>query len=63
MVNAGGTGGGAPRGAPHLLSLFFFFQFLVIILSELFVQRTLDAVATAGTFIVLLFGWAYARAR
>jgi len=41
----------------------FFLQFLVIILSELFVQRTLDAMATAGTFIVLLFGWAYARAR
>jgi GDP-mannose transporter len=38
-------------------------QFLVIILSELFVQRTLDALATAGTFTVLLFGWAYARSR
>ena len=38
-------------------------QFLVILLSELFVQRTLDAVATAGTVTVMLFGWAYAKAR
>jgi hypothetical protein len=50
------------RAAPPTSSPFFF-QFLVIILSELFVQRTLDDVATAGAFIVLLFGWTYARAR
>ena len=62
MVDAGGSGG-VRRAASPTYSPFFFLQFLVIILSELFVQRTLDAVATAGTFIVLLFGWAYARAR
>ena len=54
---------GVRRAAPPTSSTFFFLQFLVIILSEMFVQRTLDAVATAGTFFVLLFGWAYARAR
>ena len=53
---------GVRRAAPPT-SPFLFLQFLVIILSELFVQRILDAMATAGTFIVLLFGWAYARAR
>lgn len=61
MVDAGGTGGVRRAAPPTSPSLFF--QFLVIILSELFVQRTLDAVATAGTFTVLLFGWAYARSR
>jgi GDP-mannose transporter len=38
-------------------------QFLVIIASEAFIQRTLDAVATSGTLAVTMFGWLYSRAR
>lgn len=38
-------------------------KFFVIILSEIFVQSTLDAVATAGCVTVLLFGFWYARSR
>ena len=38
-------------------------QFLVIIASEVLIQRTLDAVATAGTLGVMAFGWLYSRAR
>jgi len=36
-------------------------KFLVIILSELFIQRTLDDVATAGVVTVMLFGCLYAH--
>jgi hypothetical protein len=36
-------------------------KFLVIILSELFIQRTLDGVASAGVIAVMLFGCLYAH--
>jgi hypothetical protein len=36
-------------------------KFLVIILSELFIQRTLDSVASAGVVAVMLFGCLYAQ--
>ena len=38
-------------------------KFLVIILSELFIQRTLDGVASAGVVTVMLFGCLYAHSR
>ena len=38
-------------------------KFLVIILSELFIQRTLDGVASAGVVAVMLFGCLYAQSR
>ena len=38
-------------------------KFLVIILSELFIQRTLDRVASAGVVAVMLFGCLYAQSR
>jgi hypothetical protein len=38
-------------------------KFAVIVLSELFVQRTLDTVASLGTLVVLYFGWLYSQAR
>lgn len=38
-------------------------KFLVIIASEVFIQRTLDTVASAGTVVALAFGWLYARSK
>ena len=38
-------------------------KFLVIIFSELFIQRTLDGVASAGVVAVMLFGCLYAQSR
>lgn len=38
-------------------------KFLVIILSEVFLQRTLDGVASAGAVAVMLFGCFYAQSR
>jgi Triose-phosphate Transporter family len=38
-------------------------KFMVIVLSEIFIQRTLDTGATVGVALVLLFGGLYARSR
>ena len=38
-------------------------KFLVIIFSELFIQRTLDGVASVGVVAVMLFGCLYAQSR
>jgi hypothetical protein len=52
-----------PTHTTHTTRQFFTCQFFVILLSEIFIQRTLDAVASAGTVVVLVFGWTYAQAR
>jgi drug/metabolite transporter (DMT)-like permease len=38
-------------------------KFAVIILSELFVERTLDDVSAFGTLIVMFFGWFYSKTK
>lgn len=38
-------------------------KFAVILLSEIFVERSMDAVSGFGTLLVLLFGWLYSKAR
>ena len=38
-------------------------KFAVIILSEVFVERTLDNVSTLGTIIVMFFGWFYSKTK
>lgn len=38
-------------------------KFAVIILSEVFVERTLDDVSTLGTILVMFFGWFYSKTK
>jgi hypothetical protein len=38
-------------------------KFAVIILSELFVQRTLGMASSTGTLVVMFFGWFYAQTK
>lgn len=59
MLSGGRPGRGHSTHTPFSLPS----QFLVIIASEVFIQRTLDAVATSGTLAVTAFGWLYSRAR
>jgi len=38
-------------------------KFAVIILSEVFVERTLDNISTLGTVLVMFFGWFYSKTK
>ena len=38
-------------------------KFAVIILSEVFVERTLDDISTMGTVLVMFFGWFYSKTK